>query len=139
MAAFRQFLGVDQESDSEVVAGHRPAVAPVIAALECATGRTCGPAYCGRLFLIRMAASWRQNRDDGEREDCPEQTRGHEMLSVSLLSGQSHRVRVTLGDRIRARKCVKFKLVGRVAQLVEHRPFKAWVAGSSPAALTKSF
>jgi hypothetical protein len=28
------------------------------------------------------------------------------------------------------------KLVGRVAQLVEQRPFKAWVAGSIPAALT---
>jgi hypothetical protein len=26
--------------------------------------------------------------------------------------------------------------VGRVAQLVEQRPFKAWVAGSIPAALT---
>jgi hypothetical protein len=28
---------------------------------------------------------------------------------------------------------------GRVAQLVEQCPFKAWVAGSSPAALTKAF
>jgi hypothetical protein len=28
------------------------------------------------------------------------------------------------------------KLVGRVAQVVEQRPFKAWVAGSNPAALT---
>jgi hypothetical protein len=27
-------------------------------------------------------------------------------------------------------------MVGRVAQLVEQRPFKAWVAGSIPAALT---
>jgi hypothetical protein len=27
-------------------------------------------------------------------------------------------------------------IVGRVAQLVEQCPFKAWVAGSSPAALT---
>jgi hypothetical protein len=27
--------------------------------------------------------------------------------------------------------------VGRVAQLVEQCPFKAWVAGSSPAALTR--
>jgi sugar-phosphatase len=34
-------------------------------------------------------------------------------------------------------KCVRLKLVGRVAQLVEQRPFKAWVAGSIPAALTK--
>ena len=29
-----------------------------------------------------------------------------------------------------------WKLVGRVAQVVEQRPFKAWVAGSIPAALT---
>jgi hypothetical protein len=29
--------------------------------------------------------------------------------------------------------------IGRVAQLVEQCPFKAWVAGSSPAALTNSF
>src|SRR5271170_5866624 len=29
------------------------------------------------------------------------------------------------------------RVVGRVAQLVEQCPFKAWVAGSSPAALTK--
>jgi hypothetical protein len=28
---------------------------------------------------------------------------------------------------------------GRVAQLVEQCPFKAWVAGSNPAALTKDF
>ena len=32
--------------------------------------------------------------------------------------------------------CVKLDLRGRVAQLVEQCPFKAWVAGSSPAALT---
>jgi hypothetical protein len=30
------------------------------------------------------------------------------------------------------------KTVGRVAQLVEQRPFKAWVAGSIPAALTNN-
>jgi len=34
------------------------------------------------------------------------------------------------------RKCLIAK-VGRVAQLVEQCPFKAWVAGSNPAALTK--
>jgi len=28
--------------------------------------------------------------------------------------------------------------VGRVAQLVEQCPFKAWVAGSNPAALTNN-
>src|SRR6266566_7896390 len=35
-----------------------------------------------------------------------------------------------------ARWCVTLKDCGRVAQLVEQCPFKAWVAGSSPAALT---
>jgi hypothetical protein len=37
----------------------------------------------------------------------------------------------------RAGKYVRLKSVGRVAQVVEQRPFKAWVAGSNPAALTK--
>jgi hypothetical protein len=32
--------------------------------------------------------------------------------------------------------CVRLKYRGRVAQLVEQCPFKAWVAGSNPAALT---
>jgi hypothetical protein len=36
------------------------------------------------------------------------------------------------------RKCLIVK-GGRVAQLVEQCPFKAWVAGSSPAALTRCF
>src|ERR1035441_6853479 len=31
-----------------------------------------------------------------------------------------------------------FQWCGRVAQLVEQRPFKAWVAGSIPAALTNT-
>src|SRR5260370_6669121 len=43
------------------------------------------------------------------------------------------------GLRIVRRKYVRLKLVGRVAQVVEQRPFKAWVAGSNPAALTISF
>ena len=33
-------------------------------------------------------------------------------------------------------RCVRLEKSGRVAQLVEQCPFKAWVAGSSPAALT---
>jgi hypothetical protein len=36
-------------------------------------------------------------------------------------------------------RCVRLKRSGRVAQLVEQCPFKAWVAGSSPAALTRCF
>ena len=38
---------------------------------------------------------------------------------------------------LRREECVKLEDWGRVAQLVEQCPFKAWVAGSSPAALTK--
>ena len=34
-------------------------------------------------------------------------------------------------------RCVRLEKSGRVAQLVEQCPFKAWVAGSSPAALTR--
>ena len=33
--------------------------------------------------------------------------------------------------------CDRLPKCGRVAQLVEQRPFKAWVLGSSPSALTK--
>src|SRR5579862_2877462 len=38
----------------------------------------------------------------------------------------------------RRSRCAKFEEVGRVAQVVEQRPVKAWVAGSNPAALTKN-
>ena len=34
-------------------------------------------------------------------------------------------------------QCARLKESGRVAQVVEQCPFKAWVAGSNPAALTK--
>ena len=38
----------------------------------------------------------------------------------------------------RSSQCVKLNDCGRVAQVVEQCPFKAWVAGSNPAALTKT-
>jgi hypothetical protein len=42
-----------------------------------------------------------------------------------------------MGDAVQAPHIVlNLKGCGRVAQLVEQCPFKAWVAGSSPAALT---
>src|ERR1019366_8577695 len=44
--------------------------------------------------------------------------------------------RHTPAGQTRAGKYVRLKRVGRVAQVVEQRPFKAWVAGSNPAALT---
>jgi hypothetical protein len=80
------------------------------------------------------------------------------MQSVSLLRWQRHGVLAQDGGRLESsedgipppaqwllrsvcranscRKYVRLKLVGRVAQVVEQRPFKAWVAGSIPAALT---
>src|SRR5258707_8665748 len=73
MAALRQLLRIHKESDGEVVASHRPAIAPVIAALECATGSACSPAYRGQLFFLRMAVNRRQKRRDGERNNGPEQ------------------------------------------------------------------
>ena len=42
-------------------------------------------------------------------------------------------------SQISASECVTFERDGRVAQLVEQCPFKAWVAGSNPAALTILF
>jgi hypothetical protein len=39
-----------------------------------------------------------------------------------------------LGEAVQS--VLDLKTVGRVAQVVEQRPFKAWVAGSNPAALT---
>src|SRR5690349_6270330 len=43
--------------------------------------------------------------------------------------------------RVKLKLCsfIFFPSIGRVAQLVEQCPFKAWVAGSSPAALTILF
>src|SRR3979411_1816179 len=55
------------------------------------------------------------------------------MQSVSLSRRQRHGAPRSAMQR---RKYVRLKLVGRVAQVVEQRPFKAWVAGSNPAALT---
>src|SRR6202790_1987628 len=55
------------------------------------------------------------------------------MQSVSLLRRQRHGATWL---KIARRNYVRLKLVGRVAQVVEQRPFKAWVAGSNPAALT---
>src|SRR2546426_304744 len=43
-----------------------------------------------------------------------------------------------IGCSLTSSRCVRLKESGRVAQLVEQCPFKAWVAGSNPAALTTS-
>jgi hypothetical protein len=52
---------------------------------------------------------------------------GHPAVSLGL---RAYALRETLWI------VLDLKEVGRVAQLVEQCPFKAWVAGSSPAALT---
>ena len=57
-------------------------------------------------------------------------------LDHTLLKGNSE------GTKRYRRRCGRKCLIlqgGRVAQLVEQCPFKAWVAGSNPAALTKIF
>jgi hypothetical protein len=48
----------------------------------------------------------------------------------------NRRARSSIAARDERFPCVKLNSRGRVAQLVEQCPFKAWVAGSSPAALT---
>ncbi len=56
---------------------------------------------------------------------------------IAFAPPASLRARRRMGAAPNTRKkYVRLKLVGRVAQLVEQRPFKAWVAGSIPAALT---
>jgi hypothetical protein len=61
------------------------------------------------------------------------------MFAKSTSRWQKDEDRIRLGDppsRLRAVNVLNLKDWGRVAQLVEQCPFKAWVAGSSPAALT---
>ena len=50
--------------------------------------------------------------------------RGYELIAPAATFGEA-------GQNV-----LDWKTVGRVAQVVEQRPFKAWVAGSNPAALT---
>jgi hypothetical protein len=42
------------------------------------------------------------------------------------------------GGKRKVCRCAILEIGGRVAQLVEQCPFKAWVDGSSPSALTSS-
>src|SRR5208337_4690905 len=159
-AAFRKFLRIHDERYAQVTPGHRPAVVSVIGAFECATGRSRGPAHGGQLlFLCRVAKRRRQNRANCERKCCPEETGWrHESKVYRFCAGDVTVQGAQHGGRVESsedampspaqwlprnacrpnarRKCVRLKSVGRVAQLVEQRPFKAWVAGSIPAALT---
>ena len=61
-------------------------------------------------------------------------------LALLKSRGSRARMRQNYGLPSRAMgawEYVRLKDGGRVAQLVEQCPFKAWVAGSNPAALTK--
>src|SRR5208282_5463152 len=100
-----------------------------------------------------------QNRANREGNCCPEETgTQHESRVYRFCAGPVTAHRARNGGRVESseratpcstqwllrnscrensrRNCVRLNLVGRVAQLVEQRPFKAWVAGSIPAALT---
>src|ERR1035438_9837277 len=75
-AALCQFLRIHEQRDGEVVSGHRPAVASVIAAFERATGRASGPAQGGQLlFFRRVAQRRRQNRAVQNRANRSEERR----------------------------------------------------------------
>ncbi len=66
------------------------------------------------------------------RSDCPLHAKPRASRLVDAFSRIS-----TFQSRSRTvSACVRLSRCGRVAQLVEQRPFKAWVAGSNPAALT---
>src|SRR5271154_1137981 len=62
------------------------------------------------------------------------------MLRIPCVSDGCSKVLRSANGKLFERKLFGRELfgqVGRVAQLVEQCPFKAWVAGSSPAALTR--
>src|SRR6516162_10449179 len=74
----------------------------------------------------------------GQQDDAGHVHAGFDASETSSTK-QGHRSDWTLGDPRRRHVSCKCLIVkdGRVAQLVEQCPFKAWVAGSNPAALTK--
>ena len=55
VAALGEFLRIDENGDGEVVAGHRPAIAAVVATFEGASGGAGGPANAGQIFLLGVA------------------------------------------------------------------------------------
>ena len=61
---------------------------------------------------------------------------GHVASSQFAISSPAQSILRRLTGQVRAKNVLDWKSVGRVAQVVEQRPFKAWVAGSNPAALT---
>src|SRR4051812_45528223 len=85
---------------------------------------------CRQPHCFCRKSQWRRGveRDaTGARENLPGRIRPGLRGSSSIpISGFTKRASVLYTERD-----------GRVAQLVEQCPFKAWVAGSNPAALTK--
>src|ERR1700704_117243 len=101
-SALSKFLRVHEERDGEVTSDHRPAVASVLAAFECATGRTSRPAHGGQLlFFLGVAKRRRQNRTNSERKFCPEEpgTR-HKCRVYRFCTGNVTVDEVHDGDRI---------------------------------------
>jgi hypothetical protein len=95
-----------------------------------------------------LAKPLRCRNRTGKRSKTLHRRRSTEKPEFLLpYKGASARIQA-LGSIPQSRKLAGFHLhvgftvsciVGRVAQLVEQCPFKAWVAGSNPAALTRLF
>ena len=147
MAALGQFLRIHEERDTEVA----------LRSLSSGTCRHRGVRMCNRARRrssarrASLSSFARLSVGDGSERSKRPQPQVHavpeyERRSLALVSvreciasalSRSHGSPGARRARLHAGKCVRLKLVGRVAQVVEQRPFKAWVAGSIPAALTK--
>src|ERR1039457_5823693 len=90
-AALGQFLGIHEERYREVIAGHGPSVASVVAAFECAPWPASGPANGGQLLSFLLLAKWRQNnrtrqnRSSRERKFCPQESGTRHECKVYLF------------------------------------------------------
>ena len=80
------------------------------------------------LGRIPRVSSGREIRHEGGKTSYSGDLRGSQSLDTAKR---------VVAEVPRGGEYVSFKDRGRVAQLVEQCPFKAWVAGSSPAALTR--
>ena len=80
-----------------------------------------------RIRIILRECSGREIRHEGGKSSYSEDLKGPRSVDTAKRA---------VAGVPRDAEYVSFKDRGRVAQLVEQCPFKAWVAGSSPAALT---
>ena len=92
--------------------------------------------------MIRKRESFAQSRACPERLTKGKESNGNLLFACCMIKRKENprpkapRRRSTGAARDERFPCVKLNPCGRVAQLAEQCPFKAWVAGSSPAALT---